>query len=112
MAELFSRHLRPPSQPYLPCPLVPEGLLESVTRLKREGLRGRDLRKQKQRLRVEAKGGRLPLLPYSARRLMLGVLRHLLSRKLRARQINTDGGRDSDALFMGLVTGPLLSQSH
>lgn len=28
-----------------------------------------------------------------------------------ARQINTDGGRDSAALFMGLVTGPLLSQS-
>lgn len=58
----------PDHTPYTPCPspLAQGGLLASVTRLKREGLRGRDLRKQQEwRLRAEAKGGRLPLLPPS-----------------------------------------------
>lgn len=98
MAELFDRDPGPCSQPHLP--VHPSQRPLGISDLAGEGgPRGRDLKKQKQ---VESGGqGRLPRLPPSARRLMLGVRRHLLSRKREARQINTDGGRDADALFMG-----------
>lgn len=56
-------------------------------------------------------GGREASPPSSAWHLMPGLLRHLLYRKLKARQINTDGRRDSGCFIYGLVTGPLLSQS-
>lgn len=106
------RDSRSPIPGGIPSPPGPRDLLEPVFKL-RDASSRKGCTETEPKVQKEGRGGRDGGQP-SFQRLAFdaGAARHLLYRKLKARQINTDGRRDAGCFIYGLVTGPLLSQSH